>query len=53
MVQERARRSAAKGTIPPAAAFVGSEACRDCHQSEYDKWKGSHHQLAMAVASDE
>jgi tetratricopeptide (TPR) repeat protein len=32
---------------------VGSDACRDCHQNEYDKWQGSHHQLAMAVASDE
>jgi hypothetical protein len=32
---------------------VGSESCRDCHRNEYDKWNGSHHQLAMAVASDE
>jgi hypothetical protein len=53
VVQERARRFAAKGTMPSPAAFVGSESCRDCHQNEYDKWKGSHHQLAMAVASDE
>ena len=53
VVQERARRFAVKGTMPPAAAFVGSDACRDCHRNEYDKWKGSHHQLAMAVASDE
>ena len=34
------------------AQFVGSEACRDCHRNEYDKWMGSHHQLAMAVASE-
>ncbi len=53
VVQNRARRSAASLTIPAAVEFVGSEACRDCHQSEFDKWKDSHHQLAMAVASDE
>ncbi|GGO81645.1 hypothetical protein GCM10011348_21110 [Marinobacterium nitratireducens] len=35
------------------AAYVGSEACIDCHSSEYNDWLGSHHQQAMAVASDE
>jgi tetratricopeptide (TPR) repeat protein len=34
------------------ASFVGSEACRDCHRAEFDKWNGSHHQLAMAEASE-
>jgi len=34
------------------AAFVGSEACRDCHKPQYDRWKNSHHDLAMDVASD-
>ncbi len=53
VVQNRAKRSAASLTITPAAEFVGSDACRDCHRDEYKKWKGSHHQLAMAVASEE
>jgi tetratricopeptide (TPR) repeat protein len=53
LVQERNRRLAAREDEPPSATFVGSEACRECHGNEYDKWKGSHHQLAMAVASDE
>jgi len=53
VVENRARRSAASLAMAPAAEFVGSDACRDCHRNEYDKWKGSHHQLAMAVASDE
>ena len=35
------------------AAFVGSEECRDCHRPEYDKWRTSHHRMAMAVASEE
>jgi tetratricopeptide (TPR) repeat protein len=36
-----------------AAAFVGSEACRDCHRAEYDKWADSHHRWAMATASEQ
>ena len=37
-------------TVP---GFVGSEACRDCHRREYDKWIDSHHRRAMAPASEE
>jgi len=37
----------------PAAGFVGSEACRDCHRPEYDKWAGSHHRWAMETATPE
>ncbi len=37
----------------PAATFTGSESCRDCHKPEYDLWKGSHHDRAMEVASEE
>jgi len=51
-IQERSRRSTAHTNRPPPATFVGSEACRDCHRNEYDKWSGSHHQLAMALASE-
>ncbi|MCI0517507.1 MAG: tetratricopeptide repeat protein [Woeseiaceae bacterium] len=36
----------------PAATFAGSPACGECHQEEYRRWTGSHHQLAMQVASD-
>ena len=35
------------------AAFVGSEECRDCHRPEYDKWRTSHHRMAMAKVSQE
>jgi tetratricopeptide (TPR) repeat protein len=37
----------------PSASFVGSEACRDCHRAEYDKWIDSHHRWAMAAANEE
>ena len=39
--------------VRPAAAFVGSEACADCHAQEYADWRESHHDLAMQVASDD
>lgn len=28
------------------SAYAGSESCRDCHRTEYDLWKQSHHALA-------
>ncbi len=37
---------------PSVAQFVGRENCIDCHKKEYDLWRGSHHDKAMAVASD-
>ncbi|MDJ0918162.1 MAG: tetratricopeptide repeat protein [Woeseiaceae bacterium] len=33
--------------------FVGSEACADCHAVEYTDWQGSHHELAMQVATNQ
>ena len=41
--------------VPPEAEalFVGSDACRDCHKQEYYKWETSHHQMAMATASED
>ncbi len=36
-----------------APSFVGREKCRDCHQAEYDKWKNSHHDKAMDLATED
>ncbi len=50
------RRGLAGAGVPEAgetASFVGREACRPCHQQAYDTWKGSDHDLAMDIASDE
>ncbi len=33
--------------------FIGSKACASCHRGVYEKWRNSHHDLAMAVASEE
>jgi len=35
------------------AVFAGSQKCKDCHQQEYTRWHGSHHERAMAVANEE
>lgn len=34
-------------------SFVGRAACVDCHQKETDLFHGSHHDLAMDLATDE
>jgi tetratricopeptide (TPR) repeat protein len=36
----------------PPAGFVGGQKCGECHKSEYDKWRGSHHDLAMDEANE-
>ncbi|MCD6584900.1 MAG: tetratricopeptide repeat protein [Desulfobacteraceae bacterium] len=48
----RNREDASKSPLAQAA-FVGREACIDCHKPEYDKWNGSHHDLAMDVADEQ
>ncbi|MGI9221731.1 MAG: tetratricopeptide repeat protein [Woeseiaceae bacterium] len=40
----------------PVAAvpeFVGSQTCADCHATEFEDWRDSHHDLAMQVADAE
>jgi predicted CXXCH cytochrome family protein len=38
-------------SVAPALAFVGSEACAECHQAETSLWKRSQHKHAMQHAS--
>ena len=33
-------------------SFTGAATCIECHKREYDLWKGSHHDLAMDIATD-
>lgn len=35
----------------PPAGFVGSSACTSCHAAEAQAWRGSHHDLAIQVAT--
>jgi tetratricopeptide (TPR) repeat protein len=36
----------------PAAAYVGRGKCVDCHREVSERWKGSHHDLAMDFATE-
>ena len=38
--------------LPAPVSFVGGQKCAECHKNEYDKWRGSHHDLAMDEAND-
>ena len=38
----------AAATFDPA--YIGSQTCAECHRTEYDRWQGSHHDLAMQPA---
>jgi Flp pilus assembly protein TadD len=42
--------SACGGGRPPT--FVGSGSCAGCHAAEAERWRGSHHALAMQEAKD-
>ena len=47
-------RCNAESSAPAASApgFVGVAACSSCHQAETKAWRGSHHDLAMAEATE-
>ena len=40
-----AARAAASDEAP---TYVGSAQCQGCHEAQYQEWRGSHHDLAMA-----
>lgn len=37
----------------PDAHFLGDKKCKECHQEEFKKWQGSHHDKSMDVATRE
>jgi predicted CXXCH cytochrome family protein len=37
---------------PKKAEFVNSQTCIECHEDQYNQWTGSHHDLAMDVATE-
>lgn len=40
----------AEGTeAAPPPEFAGSTSCGGCHAQEFERWRGSHHDLAMAI----
>jgi tetratricopeptide (TPR) repeat protein len=47
------RPSGSASESGPVPAFVGTVACADCHQKEYEEWRGSDHDRAMEEANEE
>ena len=39
--------------VQSPATYVGAPACAECHAAELKAWQGSHHDLAMQVASEQ
>ena len=50
LLKQRYRRPADPPN--PSTDFIGSLKCAECHKAEYDRWRGSHHDLAMDEAND-
>ena len=42
----------AASSLEAEPTFAGTQACRECHRVEYERWFGSDHDLAMDVATD-
>ncbi len=47
------RAGGAADALRAPATFVGSAACRECHTAAYNKWKGSDHERAMDLATEQ
>ena len=43
----------ARGGDGESSNYVGVQKCAECHEDEYLRWQGSHHDLAMAEATEE
>ncbi|MGB5179704.1 MAG: multiheme c-type cytochrome [Gammaproteobacteria bacterium] len=46
-----AQPSAARPAATASATYVGSPGCALCHAGQFEKWQGSHHDLAMQEAN--
>lgn len=42
---------ATTATAPAPPSFVGSAVCAPCHPAEMERWRGSHHDLALQPAT--
>jgi tetratricopeptide (TPR) repeat protein len=53
MIAACSREPAQAPPVSGPSTFAGGLECADCHQAEFDLWRGSHHQLAMQEANSE
>ncbi|MDP5105780.1 MAG: cytochrome c family protein [Polaribacter sp.] len=47
---DKAKSVFLSGEIIPDSHFLGDKKCKECHQNEFKKWEGSHHDKAMQIA---
>ncbi len=45
--------AAASAVLADPPTHLGSAECKGCHEAQYQAWRGSHHDLAMADASEQ
>ena len=50
--QPRALLAGASAPARPAASYVGQQVCGQCHEQVEQRWRGSHHDLAMQPATE-
>ena len=50
--QPRALLAGASAPARPAASYVGQQVCGQCHEQAEQRWRGSHHDLAMQPATE-
>src|SRR3954454_16683148 len=46
-----AAKRKAYDTLPPRDRFIGSEACADCHDKNYNRWQHDWHARALSKAT--
>ncbi|WP_242157649.1 tetratricopeptide repeat protein [Aestuariivivens sediminis] len=51
-VSEQDKKRFTSSTLIPDSHFLGDQVCQSCHSQEFEDWKDSHHDKAMAIASD-
>ncbi len=53
LISQKASGPGSPSKTAASLAFVGSETCSLCHETEAKLWRASHHKLAMGPATDE
>ncbi len=48
----RALLAGASPPVRPTASYVGQQVCGQCHEQALQRWRGSHHDLAMQPATE-
>ncbi|MGH7390549.1 MAG: multiheme c-type cytochrome [Candidatus Rokuibacteriota bacterium] len=50
--QASGSRAGGPPSARPTATYVGTQSCGECHRQALERWRGSHHDLAMQAATE-